>query len=342
MDADRRVQGKRNMVSMVIVGTGWWGMELGKAAHAIPDAAMIAGCFSLSAEECARFKAAYGGEVYASFDAVLADPAVDAVFLATPHSLHAGQIVAAAGAGKHVFCEKPMTLTVDSAARAIAACEENGRVLAVGHNRRYSAAARRMKAMIDAGELGTILHAEGNYSGNSAFQYPPGYWRAQRSELPGGSLTPIALHIVDTMTWLLGPVSRLAALVKRQALPIDLDDTTAVLFELESGVTANLVTLFAVPQTSHLRIYGTKANLAARNNYSELTVTPADPAEPESVFHFRVDDTLQSEIRAFDAACAGKADYPVRPIEALRNVAIVEAIKASSEANAAWVDVARG
>lgn len=329
------------MLNMAIVGTGWWGMELGKAAHSLPDVADVKGCFSLSQAECEKFQAAMGGKIYDSFDDVLSDGSVDAVFLATPHSQHWEQIIAAANAGKHVFCEKPMTLTVETASAAIKACEKNSVALGVGHNRRYSPVARKMKAMIDGGECGQIIHAEGNYSGNAAYNYPPDYWRAQRSELPGGSLTPMALHIVDTMTWLLGPVARLSAIVKRQALPIDLDDTTAVLFELNSGVTASLGTLFAVPMSSYLKIYGTKANLEARNNYTELVVTTADANQPETRLTFTVDDTLQSEIRAFADACAGKADFPIRPVEALRNVAVVEAIKNSSEANGAWQDVAQ-
>jgi len=329
------------MLRMAIVGTGWWGMELGKAAKSMPDVAEIAGCFSLSEAECEKFRDTLGGQIYADFDAVLSDSSVDAVFLATPHSLHWEQIIAVADAGKHVFVEKPMTLTVATASAAIRACEKNSVALGIGHNRRYSPVARKMKSMIDGGECGQIIHAEGNYSGNSAFDYPVDYWRAQRSELPGGSLTPMALHIVDTMTWLLGPVARLSAIVKRQALPIDLDDTTAVLFELNSGVTASLGTLFAVPMSSYLRIYGTKANLEARNNYSELTITTAGADQPETRMVFTVDDTLQSEIRAFADACAGKAEFPIRPVEALRNVAVVEAIKASGEANGAWMDVAQ-
>lgn len=330
------------MLRMVIVGTGWWGMELGKAAHSLPDVVEVAGCFSLSENECARFRDGYGGAIYGAFDDVLADEAVDAVFLATPHSLHWQQIIAVAKAGKHVFVEKPLALTVETAAAAIKACDDNSLVLGVGHNRRYSTVARKMKEMIDGGECGQILHAEGNYSGNAAFNYPPDYWRAQRDELPGGSLTPMALHVVDTMTWLLGPIARLTAISKRQALPIGLDDTTAALFELNSGVTASLGTLFAVPMTSYLRIYGTRANLEARDNFSELVVYTAASDQPETRLRYTVDDTVRSEIRAFAEVCSGGEPFPVRPVEALRNVAVVEAIKTSAAADGAWVAVAQG
>lgn len=329
------------MLRIVIVGTGWWGMELGKAAHSLPDTVELAGCCSLSAEECATFRDKYGGEVYGEIGEVLADAKVDAVFLATPHTLHWRQIMAVADAGKHVFVEKPLALTVETASRAIKACRENSVVLAVGHNRRFSAVARKMKSMVDAGECGQIIHAEGNYSGSGGWNYPPDYWRARREELPGGGLTPMALHIVDTMTWLLSPVRRLAAISKRQAISIELDDTTAALFELNSGVTASLGTLFAVPMSNYLRIYGTRANLEARGNFSELTVYRADADALETRFSFTPSDNLQAEITAFERACSGAADYPVRPEEALRNVAVVEAIGKSAEADGAWVEVAQ-
>ena len=149
----------------------------------------------------------------------------------------------------------------------------------------------------------------------------------------------MALHIVDTMTWLLGPVERLTSICKRQAVPVDIDDTTAVLFELESGVTGTLGTLFAAPQMSYLRIFGTKANLEARANYSELTVLSGDTAKEVEIYKFQTDTTLQSELLAFAEACAGGAPYPVRPEQALRNVAFVEAVMKSATNDNMWVPV---
>ena len=239
------------MFKIVIVGTGWWGMELGNAAHSLTDNVEVGGCHSLSQEECTEFQSKYGGKVYADMDHVLDDDSVDAVFLATPHSLHWTQIMNIAKAGKHVFCEKPLALSVRTASAAIQSCHENSVVLGVGHNRRFSPVVEKMKEMVEAGECGQIIHAEGNYSGNGGFKYAPDYWRAQREELPGGGLTPMALHVVDSMTWILGPIKRLAALSKSQAVPIKLDDTTAALFELNSGVTASLGTLMAVPQANY-------------------------------------------------------------------------------------------
>jgi predicted dehydrogenase len=327
------------MLRIAIVGTGWWGMELGKAAKGVPGSVELAGCYSRSEKECAAFQSAYGGKVFSSYEEILADPKIDAVLLATPHSTHSEQIVQAAKARKHVFCEKPFTLTVESGQKAMDACEKAGVVLAVGHNRRYLPGARRMKEMVDAGDLGKVLHIEAGYAGNGAFSRPPTHWRSKREEMPCGGLAPMALHVVDTFTWILGPVAKVACLSKRQVSPVDIDDTCASLFELENGATGFLSSLMAGPMASRLRLCGSKGALEARSNWSEVTFTPLDAAQPEVRLAFTGDDTLQQEMVALDAAVSGKAPYPVKPQEALRNVAVMETMLKSSLAGGAWMQV---
>ncbi len=330
------------MLKVVIIGTGWWGMELGKAAKARPDKVELGGCCSLSEAECAKFAAAYGGRRWTTYEDVLADKSVGAVMLATPHSLHWTQIVQAAEAGKHVFCEKPFTLSVETASKAIRACEEAGVALAVGHNRRFLPGPRRMKAMVDGGELGKIIHVDAHYSGNIEGRYPKDHWRVQQSELPAGATTPMGLHVVDTLSWLLGPVTRLTAITKHQALSYPLDDTCAVLFELQSGVTGQYGSHLAVSMSSLLKIYGTKANIESRNAFSELLIEPADPNLPREHIRYSQDDSLQQEVAALADAAEGRSPYPVTPLEALRNVAFLEAITKSAAAGNAWMPVAQG
>jgi len=330
------------MLKVVVIGTGWWGMELGKAAKARPDKVELGGCCSLSEAECANFVAAYGGKTWKTYEDVLADKSVGAVMLATPHSLHWKQIIQAAEAKKHVFCEKPFTLSVETASKAIRACEKAGVVLAVGHNRRFLPGPRKMKAMIEGGELGKVIHVDANYSGNIEGRYPKDHWRVQQSEIPCGASTPMGLHMVDTLTWLLGPVARLTAITKHQALSYPLDDTCAVLFELQSGVTGQYGSHLACSQTSILRIYGTKANIESRNAFSELLIEPTDATQPREHIRFTRDDSLQQEAAALPDAAAGIAPYPVKPVEALRNIAVLEAIMKSAASGNAWMQVAQG
>ncbi len=325
------------MLRFAFIGTGWWGNELAKNALALKDIVEIAGCVSLSEKEAAAFQKAYGGKIFASYEDALADPTVDAVLLATPHSTHWQQMIAAAEAKKHVFVEKPLALTVETGTKAVTACEEAHVALGIGHNRRYSPVARKMKEMVESGACGKILHVEANYSSPGGTRYVPGMWRAKREECPGGGIAPMALHVIDTLTWILGPITRLSSICKRQEVKVELDDTSATLFELESGATGTLGCIFASAPTSYLKLYGTRANLEARDNFKELTITPVDPREPVVHQRFEIDDTVQQELRAFAESCANHTKFPVRPAEALHNVAVMQAIIASSDQGSAWV-----
>jgi predicted dehydrogenase len=307
------------MLRFVYVGTGWWGMELAKNSVPLKDIIEIGGCCTLSEKEAETFTKNFGGTFYRSYDEVLDDPSVDAVLLATPHSTHWTQIIAAAAVNKNVFVEKPLALTVETGAQAVKACEEAGVTLGIGHNRRYSQVARKMKELVDSGACGKILHAEANYSSFGGMNYVPGMWRAQREECPGGGLAPMWLHVVDTMT------------------KVALDDTAAALFELESGATGTLGCIFASAANATLKLFGTKANLEARDNFKELIVTPVSPQEPVVHQRWETDDTVQQELRAFAHSCNTRAPFPVRAAEALHNVAVMQSIIASSDQGSAWV-----
>ena len=174
------------MLRCASIGMGWWSDELADAIQGKSDAIRIVTCFTRSAEKRAAFAAKYGTGTHDSYEAALADEAIDAVILTTPHSTHAEQVIAAARAGKHVFCEKPFTLTRASAQAAADACAQAGVVLAIGQNRRWHSGTRALKAMLEAGDFGTLLHAEANFSVPSALGYPPELWRASRVESPAG------------------------------------------------------------------------------------------------------------------------------------------------------------
>jgi len=331
------------MLRFAYIGTGWWGTELAKNSLALKDIIEIAGCYALTEKETSAFHAAFGGKVYQSYDAALDDPKVDAVLLATPHSTHWQQIIAAAKAKRNVFVEKPLALTVETGLEAVKAAEEAHIALGIGHNRRYSKVARRMKEMVESEACGKVLHIEANYSSPGGMYYAPGMWRASREECPGGGIAPMALHVIDTMTWILGPIARIASINKRQAVKVALDDTSASLFELESGATGTLGSVFASAMNATLKFYGTRCNIEARDNFKELIVTPVDAKEPATRLRYEIDDTVQQELRAFAESCANHTKFPVRPAEALHNVAVMQAISASSDQGGAWVKLpARG
>lgn len=333
------------MLACAFVGTGWWGSELARAAASIADRIRIAGFHSLDEAACRRLADQYGGAVFSSFDEILASSSVEAIVLATPHSQHAPQVVAAARAGKHVFCEKPLALDVASARQAAGICAERKRILAVGHNRRLMPGMRKMGQLVEEGRLGKVIHVEAHYSGNLMMRLPAGHWRTRRAEMPAAGMAPMGLHLADAIQWLLGPIVRVCAIVKRQAEwsnQADVDDTCTALFELESGATGTLATHLATRTTVDLRLYGTQARLEARGDPVTITRFPATitlfPVNgDDETWTFEGDPSISAELSAFADACAGRAPYPITVEEAICNVAVMQAIQASADAGSGWI-----
>ena len=325
-------------IGVAVIGLGWWGRELARAAGHVPELDLVAGV-SPDAGERTSFARDFGCAAGPVFADALADPAVDAVLIATPHSLHAEQVMAAAQAGRHIFVEKPFTLTAASGRAAAGACRDAGVVLAVGHNRRLSSAAARLRSLKEQGALGTVLHLEGHFSSPSALGYRPEMWRAQREEAPGGGMASMGLHIVDTVQWLFGPVRRVSCLARRAAAPVDIDDVTTALLEFDSGLTATLTSLFATAIDAWLRVCTTNGIYAASEDFTRVTHTAMDgtvedlPLDPV--------DTVAEELSRFAAAIGGDGRVAVTPEEAVANVAVMEALAASAAADGAWRAVER-
>ena len=325
-------------IGVAVIGLGWWGRELARAADHVPELDLVAGV-SPDAGERTSFAQDFGCAAGPVFADALADPAVDAVLIATPHSLHAEQVAAAAQAGRHVFVEKPFTLTAASGLAAAGACRDAGVVLAVGHNRRLSSAAARLRSLKEQGALGTLLHLESHFSSPSALGYRPDMWRAQREEAPGGGMASMGLHIVDTMQWLFGPVRRVSCLARRAAAPVDIDDVTTALLEFDSGLTATLSSLFATTLDAWLRVCTTNGIFTASEDFTRLTHAAMDGA----VEDLPLDpvDTVVEELSRFAAAIGGDGRVAVTPEEAIANVAVIEALAASAAENGAWRAVER-
>ena len=319
------------MLRAASIGLGWWSDELAGSIQGKSKKIGITDCFSRSKEKCEAFSKKFSTGFTESYQSVLEDPGVDAVIVTTPHSLHAGHVIQAAEAGKHVFVEKPFTLTAESGRMAAQACADHGVVLAVGQNRRFSPAAQRLKDMLDDGEFGTLLHIESHFSAPSALNWPDNSWRANRTESPAGGLAGLGIHMIDLVAWLGGPVQRTMSLARRRALEVDVDDTTSALFALQTGATGYLGSLCAAPYTVFCNVYGTKANAFAKIDANELVVHPAEG--PQSPVALDPVDTLKAELEEFADACAGHVKYRIHPDEAIHNVAVMEAITASAEQN---------
>jgi len=318
-------------VRVAAVGVGWWGRVLADAAGR-GTGLEVAACTGRSPENRATFAKTYGCRDLPSYDAVLADPAVEGVLITTPHSLHAEQVVAAARHGKHVFVEKPFSLTTADGRRATEACRRAGVVVAVGHQRRRQAASRALKRLVDEGALGRVAQVEGNFSADIGFNLKPGMWRTDRAETPGGAMTNLGIHHVDTFQYLLGPIVRVMALSRRLALTdVPIDDTTSILFEFASGGLGYLGTSWVhANRTTVITLYGTEAQAWSEADGARLFLARRGASERTEVSLTPVDAVVE-ELAEF-ARCVRERGTPeVGGEVATANVAVLEAIVESIE-----------
>lgn len=324
-------------VKVASIGIGWWSNVLADAVKQ-DDHIEIVTCYTRSDPKRKRFADKYGCGQESSYEDVLKRPDVDAVLLTTPNQVHAEQIIAAAEAGKHVFADKPMTLTTQEARRVVEACKQHGVILAVGHSRRRSAGVRKMKQLIDQGALGTPIAVEANLSFGMGLTLTKQQWRWNRKESPGGPLMSLGIHHIDNLHYLLGPIARVSSFFGRLATPSPIEDVTSTIFEFKSGVLGYLGCNFATPKVYMLNVQGTEANLYGGDEGNSLFIQkkPLDLntsyVEPqhEAIPLTPVDIVLE-EIREF-ARCVQTGQRPeVSGEEGLNAIAVVEAMVQSAQ-----------
>jgi len=316
------------MLKAALYGMGRWGNRLTESVQGSSKIRIIRGV-SRDPSRHTEFSKKFGIPVISSYEDVLKDPEVEAVVLATPHSKHHEHVIAAAKAGKQVFVEKPITLTRATAESAIAACRAAGVTLSVGFNRRHAPAFVEMMRRIRAGEIGDVLHVEGQFSGPSGYALKPGAWRATRAEMPGGGMTPRGVHTLDSMIQIAGLVSEVYAHSNRRVLKADtdIDDTTSMLFKFAGGATGYFSTIFVTGEIWRVHAFGSKGWLEMRGD-NELTVLGLE-GKPERIT-YPVVDKEQLVLEAFADGVAAKVPFVVPPEHVINSTAVLEAIVSSS------------
>ena len=316
------------MLKAAIYGLGRWGNRLVESVQNSEKIRIVMG-ISRNPADHREFSGKTGIPLVSSYAEVLRDPQVDAVVLATPHSLHHDQIVQAARAGKHVYVEKPITLTRATAEQAVAACRAAGITLGLGFNRRFAPSFVEMMRRIRAGAIGDVLHIEGQHSGPTGYRLNAGNWRATRAEAPAGGMTARGIHALDAMIQIAGLVNSVYALSERRKLPaeLELDDTTSMLLKFAGGATGYLATVFVTGELYRVHVFGSKGWLEVRGD-RELVVCGLD-GPPERVT-FAAADKEQAALEAFAAAVAARQPFMVPPEQAVNGIAVLEAIVASA------------
>ena len=311
------------MLGVAVVGLGWWGRVIAPLVRGSGKLRLVMGVDPVAT--------GFDFPVAKRYEEALEHAEVQAVVLCTPHTLHTEQIVAAARAKKHVFCEKPLSLSRRDVLRAVEACNANRVALAVGHEKRFEPPIQALMRMVKSDELGTPLQIEANFVQDKFLSLPPDNWRLSSKEAPAGPMTATGIHLLDLSVGVMGPAERVFASVRTLGSQLTNGDTLGILVNFKSGGNALINACLATPFDGRFAVYGNKGWAEVRDkSHPEApqgwTLTVQKQNEPRITREFPPAKAVLANLEAFADAAAGSAPYPVAQAEMIANVSALEAI----------------
>ena len=317
------------MLDVAVVGLGWWGRVIVPLVQTSDALRLV--CVADPDPASAAFAAQHSVRHVGDYASVLADPAARAVILCTPHTLHCEQIVAAAEAGKHVFCEKPLSLTRDEVLRAVAACEAHGVALAVGHERRFEPPVIEAMRLVRSGALGRPLQVEANFSQDKFLGMAADNWRMSEREAPAGPLTATGIHLLDLSVGVFGEAEQVFASVRQLGSGLANGDTLAMLVTFRGGGHALISAILATPFVGRFAVYCSAGWIEVRDRaHPEApkgwTLTVCRRGEDPVVTEYAPAQAVLANLEAFAAAAQGRAPYPVSRADMVANISVFEAV----------------
>jgi predicted dehydrogenase len=320
-------------VRAAIIGMGSWGQTLVDSVQGKLDSLTFTSGCTRTPAKAETFCMRHGIALASSYEAVLADPRVDAVVLTTPHSRHEGEIKAAAAAGKHVFSEKPLALDRHGVRGAIEAADRAGIVLAVGFNRRFHPSMRALVERVRREELGAIGSVIAELTATTGLYRSLDSWRVDPKEEPAGALAGIGVHLIDGMIDAVGRIATVYCIVSQRAVTYG-PDTTSLMLTFENGATGLAYCSAAAARNFRFAVYGSKGFAevlgatmerfrfvpAVQGRASHL----ATPPEGETLETGHV-NTAAEELRAFAHAISGGTPYPVPLAEVMHGACVFDA-----------------
>lgn len=318
-------------MNVAFVGLGWWGKTL---LGDLKNSSKLRVAMTVDAlPEAGKWAQEQGFKFTTDYNAVLADPDVAAVVLTTPHSLHAQQIIAAAKAKKHVFCEKPLTLNRAEVLAAVEACEANNVVLAVGHEHRFKPAMQELLRAVKAGELGTIQMTEATLT-NPGRPLAADNWRLEKKERPAGTMTALGIHGLDLSVAVNGPAK--SVLAESDSLTGSIQDTLGILINFKSGAKGVISSISGPPFSIRFAVFGKKGWMELHDkSHPEKplgwTLTKCEHGKLAEHTEYPAMSMVQANVEAFVDAASGGTPYPVPHAEMVANISAFEAIGKSAD-----------
>jgi predicted dehydrogenase len=329
------------MIRAAMVGLGRWGRSLVTSVQGKSDDIRFVVAHTRTRAAAEEFCREKGVPLADNYEQILADPDVDAVVLATPHSQHEQQVLQAAAAGKHIHVEKPITLDRASADAAVAATRKADVVLAVGYCRRFHPSVVEVRHRLKEGRLGNVVSMVAQHTTSTGQFIPPDNWRAAPDEAPGGALTAVGVHSLDHMIEFAGRVRDVRCVTARH-FPGPSDDTTTVMLQFESGAAGLMFCSVATATNFSFTLYGSKGlaeiskpNLQTFRFVPASTQAPTGPvsAPPDEISEHAGFDMLNAELTAFARCIRDKTPYPVPIDDVLHGMSVFDAIVESARSD---------
>ncbi|HKB63597.1 MAG TPA: Gfo/Idh/MocA family oxidoreductase [Burkholderiales bacterium] len=305
------------------IGMGWWSDVLADAIQRSKKLKIVA-CYTRSEGKRKAFAAKYDCRAAPSYEAVLEDRAIEAIVNTTPNDAHLETTRQAAGAGKHVFLDKPIANGVSEGRAITEACRKAGVVLALGYQRRRESHFRWIRERIDAGDFGKLVNAEANISRDRLGKVDLDSWRYTAARMPGGVMLQIGIHYTDVLEYLIGPVKAVSGRFAQLVLPGDNPDVASVVLEHENGALSTLNASYASASEYYMmNIYGKEAS-AYYDMHRGLRVLKRGGNGASSV-QCAKNDTFVEELEEFAKAVRGEGRPEMGGEGAIASLAVIRA-----------------
>ena len=323
------------MIKTALIGFGWWGQHIARRLVDNPNFELV--CVVEPVKALHNGIKRLGLKVLENYEDALSFPEVEAVILTSPNDLHDEQVVQAASAGKHAFCEKPLSLSAAGAKASIKACRTASLILGIGHERRFEPAILALRKLLDDGAVGTVMHTEMAFSHDKLIGLTSDSWRTTSAFAPAAGMTQMGIHLTDLLISFYGPVTSLHAITADRSLGWETGDVVTVQLQFKAGMTATLQAILHTPHFIRTHVFGSDMWVEIRN--ATHPDTPGGKATMEryrsiddvetKVFDWT--DSVTANLEAFAAAIRGEAPYPYSDFELLHNIEVLDAIVQSAE-----------
>ena len=325
------------MINAAIAGLGWWGQHVVRSLAGSEHLRIVKAVETNAAR--AAFAAEHGLQFAGDLANALADPAIDAVILCTPHAVHTEQVLACAAAREACLLREAARLDARRCGALGGGLRRRRRVLGIGHERRYEPAIVEVGRLVREGALGTLMHVEANFNHDKLANVPAGDWRASPKDAPAAGMTAMGIHLSDLFVELLGPATQAFAVTTSRVAYPDNGDVVSALIRFESGATGYLNAILVTPHYLCLTVFGSEAWVEVRNEThpdtpgpSVLTLQHRDGRRETRAYQWV--NTVRLNLEAFARAIDRGAPYPFTDAEKIGNIAVLEAIYRSAASNA--------